>query len=53
MSESELSGPGQEPGADVGDDGDVPDDPLLGGGTAGDPTESDVGGVGLGESGES
>ncbi len=31
MSESEWTdeGRGQQPGADVGDDGDVPDDPLL------------------------
>ena len=32
MSESDWTetGLGQEPGADVGDDGDVPDNPLLG-----------------------
>ena len=53
MSESELSGQGQEPGADVGDDGDVPDDPLLGPPGSGDPGESDIGGTSVfGDTGE-
>ena len=40
MAESEWDdrGLGQEPGADVGDDGDIPDDPLLEGATgSGEP----------------
>ena len=44
MSELHEGGLGQEPGADLGDDGDIPDDPLLGGDGAGDPG-IDVGGV--------
>ena len=53
MSESELSGPEQEPGADVGDDGDVPDDPLLGPPGSGDPGANDIAGTSVfGDTGE-
>lgn len=37
MGEIGESGLGQEPGADLGDDGDIPDDPLLGGEGGGEP----------------
>ena len=43
--ERESAGSGQQPGADVGDDGDVPADPLLG---DIDPAGLDLGDVGGG-----
>ena len=46
MGESELEGTGREPGADLGDDGDVPADPLLGGETGSEPGASEIGGEG-------
>ncbi len=48
MSEYE-SGRGQEPGADVGDDGDIPEDPLLDPAAAGAGTVDVVGGGGMSE----
>ena len=51
-SERENRGPGQEPGADVGDDRDVPEDPLLDAASGGTPALSDVGtGIGGGDVG--
>ena len=41
-------GRGQEPGADVGDDGDIPDNPLIGGPASDDPLETEVPGRVLG-----
>ena len=50
-SEWENGGRGQEPGADVGDDRDVPEDPLLDAPAGGTPAVSDVGtGIGGGVS---
>ena len=51
-SEWENGGRGQEPGADVGDDRDVPEDPLLDAPAGGTPAVSDVGtGIGGGDVG--
>ena len=44
-------GRGQQPGADAGDDGDVPDDPLLDPPTGGAGTTDVVGGEGMSEAG--
>ncbi len=46
----DTSGLGQQPGADVGDDGDIPDDPLLDPPGAGAGTADIVGGGGAGMS---
>lgn len=45
------SGLGQQPGADVGDDGDIPEDPLLSPPAAGAETADVVGGGGMSEAG--
>ena len=51
-SEWENRGRGQEPGADVGDDRDVPEDPLLDAPSGGTPALSDAGtGIGGGDVG--
>ena len=48
--DADTAGLGQQPGADIGDDGDVPADPLLDPPGAGAETADVVGGGGAGMS---